>query len=77
MLFTLAGAISAVFGFFTMTAGNFNAASIVAAAPIFLVALAFFGFAQVIHALMRAAKASEATVVELKGIREQLSKREP
>ncbi|TPK42640.1 MULTISPECIES: hypothetical protein [unclassified Mesorhizobium] len=75
VLFTLAGAISVLFGFITMTTGNFNGPSIMAAAPVFLVALGFFGFAQVINALGRTAKATEASVAELKAIREQLGQR--
>lgn len=59
VLFTIGGLGSAGFGLFVVLTNDLSGAAFVTAMPFFLAAAVFWGFAQVIHALLRTADATE------------------
>lgn len=75
VLFTLAGALAVIVGFAVWAAGDFTFAGLLIAGPAFLSALALFGLAQVIHALIRTANATERAVSLLDEIKRRVGPR--
>ena len=65
VLFMLAGAGAFIAGFAQLTAGNFQPAAFVVAAPFFGSALVMFGLAQLINLAIRMTKAAERTAALL------------
>jgi hypothetical protein len=76
VIFSLAGAVAALGGVVLFLSAGMPAAGLTLGGPAVLAALVLFGFAQVIHALVRTAKASEDSVAELQALGRRIDARE-
>jgi hypothetical protein len=71
VLFNIFGVLAALFGLYVIfNTGRFDIDMLLASAPVFLTAFIALGIAQILEALIRSARASEAALIELRQIRE-------